>query len=81
LFAASPPELLDVGNVPWPDLTLLREAIASGVVEVKALARMWHPDKFLQRFGDRLGEAGSAERELVMERVTEVATAVLNPKS
>ena len=49
------------------------EEVESGVVESKAVSKMWHPDKFLQRFGDRLGEE---ERVTVMTRVTEVAMAV-----
>jgi hypothetical protein len=45
------------------------------------VSKMWHPDKFLQRFGDRLPPPGvphleEGERERVMARVTEVATAV-----
>ena len=43
------------------------------MVESKAVSKMWHPDRFQNRFGDRIGEE---ERVTVMTRVTEVATAV-----
>lgn len=80
-FAALPDDAtIRMRDVPWPILTSdalgLNPAIASKAQRKQAFRSMslrWHPDKFLQGFGARLHEA---EREAILQRVTEVAQAI-----
>lgn len=65
-------------DIPWPstqgencDMNVLFDQMDSRSVEYKKYRRdqqiRWHPDKFLQRFGDSLVES---DRQKVMDRVT-----------
>ena len=52
-FAAHPPAVVRFDDIPWPDLAVLAKAVEAGVVEPRTMAMVWHPDKFLQKFGVR----------------------------
>uniref|UniRef100_A0A1I8IUD1 ANK_REP_REGION domain-containing protein n=1 Tax=Macrostomum lignano TaxID=282301 RepID=A0A1I8IUD1_9PLAT len=68
-----PPFLIDSAVGPEAALRWLRLAVggdAEGLVaELRQLRVLWHPDKFMQKFGDRL-PAGRPVREAVLRRVT-----------
>ncbi len=78
-FVAAPPAVITTSNVPFPtgphdDVLWLGEGASKQTVkEVRRDALLkWHPDKFCQRFGSRLGGA----REAVLARVKAVAQAI-----
>ena len=42
--------------------------------DIKALQARWHPDRFVQKFGARLGDGST--REIILNKVTETAAAI-----
>jgi hypothetical protein len=64
-------------DVPWPRLDAASLGFDTNAEKRKAAFRAaslrWHPDKFVQSFGGRLVEA---EREAILQRVTEVAQVI-----
>eukprot|EP00667_Euglena_gracilis_P017671 EG_transcript_18649 len=79
VFAASPAEVIFHSDVPWPDyfsandvlVYVLDKSRRSASKEahqslLRPLLLRWHPDKFQQRFGERLAVS---DIDYVMERV------------
>jgi len=72
-FHTSPPALIRTDDVPWlPDTRDGLdwedcELLVALDVDVGALSKVWHPDKFSQRFGQRLHPS---HQERVLRRVT-----------
>eukprot|EP00746_Dinoflagellata_sp_MGD_P160495 gnl/MRDRNA2_/MRDRNA2_87277_c0_seq1.p1 gnl/MRDRNA2_/MRDRNA2_87277_c0~~gnl/MRDRNA2_/MRDRNA2_87277_c0_seq1.p1 ORF type:complete len:251 (-),score=36.95 gnl/MRDRNA2_/MRDRNA2_87277_c0_seq1:190-942(-) len=79
-FQAKPPNPLLPSNVPWPpcntdvlEFTEKLWAPGSPKRAYRVACRRWHPDKFLQRFGELVPQT---EIESVTSRVNEVFQAV-----
>ncbi|KAK3276055.1 hypothetical protein CYMTET_15847 [Cymbomonas tetramitiformis] len=78
VFSSRPPQEIYSVTIPWlpmveidwQNVKLLREL----EVDTMELTRVWHPDKFLQKYGDRLV---AAEREMILLQVTTISQ-VLN---
>lgn len=70
----NPSFVVTYADVPWPPSGewLAREALRTDDADVsrasRAIAKRWHPDKFIQRFGAALLER---DRERIAARVTE----------
>jgi len=79
-FQANPPKPLLPSNVPWPPcntdvLEFAEKLWAPGSPKraYRVACRRWHPDKFLQRFGELVPQT---EIESLTSRVNEVFQAV-----
>ena len=81
-FCARPDDAaIGMRDVPWPVLDAASLGLdprhTPSAAERKARFRQqslrWHPDKFVQAFGGRLD---AAERDAVLQRVTEVSQAI-----
>ena len=73
---------ITAADIPWPaagDADPLPGALALPLgdrkVRLRLLQRRWHPDKFTQRFGARLGGQGG-ERDAALQRVTAISQAI-----
>eukprot|EP00668_Euglena_longa_P017147 GGOE01021495.1.p1 GENE.GGOE01021495.1~~GGOE01021495.1.p1 ORF type:complete len:291 (-),score=52.25 GGOE01021495.1:594-1466(-) len=88
-FLEAPLPQIAYSDVPWPDvdapndlLLLKLQGGPTGQSEVgetiRQLTLQWHPDKFQQRFGSRLGED---DRDRIMGRVTAIFQLVLAHKT
>ena len=73
---------ITAADIPWPaagDADPLPGVLALPLgdrkVRLRLLQRRWHPDKFTQRFGARLGGQGG-ERDAALQRVTAISQAI-----
>lgn len=85
LLHGTPKESLSYGSFPWPTdnqgICLSYKGVDSLHIDntfenkmlVRKLQRRWHPDKFMQNFGNRLLES---DRDHIINQINEIAKAL-----
>ena len=66
--------MISLKDVPFPSMGEIQQVDEAGF---KKLAKRWHPDKFLQRFGDSLYPS---DKEKICEKVKQVFQGITNAR-
>jgi len=66
--------MISLKDVPFPSMGEIQQVDEAGF---KKLAKRWHPDKFLQRYGDSLYPS---DKETICEKVKQVFQGITNAR-